>query len=136
MGAPQIGTPTTPTTQAPAPTATSQPNPFIGLNPQAYGLLPQMTGTSGTYGQYKVANPYLGALNQRFGWSPSGIAQGYNLDSGGTYYRPPIRMPRVSYPSLTLPQTAQGGTGGQGASGNPFGNAGGYPWFGLGSEGG
>jgi hypothetical protein len=56
----------------------------------------------------QVANPYLNMINQRFGFDPTGLAQGYDIPASPTWYQPPMVLPKVLLPSLS---GAAGGVG-------------------------
>ena len=76
------------------------------------GLLPQAADPWSVYGQMRVANPYLAAINQRFGWDPTGLAQGYDIPATPTWYQPPFAMPRTILPRISGAATGAGtGTG-------------------------
>jgi hypothetical protein len=70
------------------------------------GLMAQAADPYGTYGQLGVANPYLQNIQNRFGYDPSGLAYGVNLQQTPSWYNPGIAHPNVIFPPIT------GGSGG------------------------
>ena len=65
------------------------------------GLMAQAADPYGTYGQLGVANPYLQNIQNRFGYDPSGLAYGVNLQQTPSWYLPGIAHPNVVYPAIT-----------------------------------
>ena len=79
--------------------------PPPGPGDETNGLLPQMADPFAAYGQMGVMEPYLTALNQRFGWDPTGVAYGQALNPAlPTWYQP-----KTIYPETILPKI-KGGT--------------------------
>jgi hypothetical protein len=64
------------------------------------GLMAQAADPYGTYGQLGVANPYLQNIQNRFGYDPSGLAYGVNLQQSPSWYLPGIAHPNVVYPAI------------------------------------
>jgi hypothetical protein len=85
-----------------APPPVTPPAPSDALQ----GLMAQAADPYGTYGQLGVANPYLQNIQNRFGYDPSGLAYGVNLQQSPSWYLPGIAHPNVVYPAIT------GGSGG------------------------
>jgi hypothetical protein len=67
---------------------------------QLQGLMAQAADPYGTYGQLGVANPYLQNIQNRFGYDPSGLAYGVNLQQSPSWYNPGIAHPNVVYPAI------------------------------------
>lgn len=78
-------------------TPTTPPVPSDALQ----GLLKQSADPFGTYGQLGVNEPYLSNINNRFGWSPQGLAYPTQLQASPSWYNPPIIYPDVVQPPLT-----------------------------------
>lgn len=78
------------------PTPTPTPTPSDNL----LGLIKQSADPWGTYGQMGVNEPYLSNINQRFGWSPEGLAYPTQLQASPTWYNPPIVYPDVMTPNF------------------------------------
>ena len=76
------------------PSAPSTPAPASG------GLMGQTADPYAVYGQLGVANPYLSALNNRFGWDPSGLAYGTDMKASPSWYLPPVVYPNTTTPSF------------------------------------
>ena len=76
---------------------TTQPQPSEEL----LGLIKQTADPYGTYGQLGVANPYMEAINQRFGYDPNGLAYGVDLQRSPSFYQPPTIYPDVYQPKFT-----------------------------------
>ena len=70
------------------------------------GLMAQAADPYGTYGQLGVANPYLQNIQNRFGYDPSGLAYGVNLQQSPSWYLPGIAHPNVVYPAITGGKTS------------------------------
>jgi hypothetical protein len=77
------------------PTAPPQPSD------QLKGLMAQAADPYGTYGQLGVANPYMQNLTNRFGYDPSGLAYGVDLQKSPSWYLPGNVYPNVYQPKFT-----------------------------------
>jgi hypothetical protein len=93
-------------------TPTPPPVTPPGPSDQLQGLMAQSADPYGTYGQLGVANPYLSKINQRFGYDPSGLAYGVNLQQTPSWYLPGLAHPASVYPAITGGTTAKTPTAG------------------------
>ncbi len=90
------------------------PNPGPGGTPQPYpnpppttpqmpdmtGLLAQTADPWSVYGQIGVNEPYMSNINQRFGWSPQGLAYPTQLQQSPSWYNPKTVYPAVVQPPI------------------------------------
>jgi hypothetical protein len=95
-------------------TPTPPPVTPPGPSDQLQGLIAQASDPWSTYGQMGVANPYLNAINQRFGYNPQGLAFGYDIPATRTWYNPPY-----VYPNTVLPKIS-GGSGSADSGSSPW----------------
>jgi hypothetical protein len=68
--------------------------------PDMTGLLAQTADPWSVYGQIGVNEPYMSNINQRFGWSPQGLAYPTQLQQSPSWYNPKTVYPAVVQPPI------------------------------------
>ena len=68
--------------------------------PDMTGLLAQTADPWSVYGQIGVNEPYMSNINNRFGWSPQGLAYPTQLQQSPSWYNPKTVYPAVVQPPI------------------------------------